>query len=79
MPHRTGHGIGLNIHESPYIVRNNDIVLKEGMTFSNEPMICMPNKFGIRLEDHIYMTSEGPKWFTEPAYAIEDPFGISVD
>jgi len=77
LPHRTGHGIGLNIHETPYILRNNETVLKEGMTFSNEPMICIPNKFGIRLEDHIYMTSEGPNWFTEPAFSIEDPFGIS--
>ena len=76
LPHRTGHGIGLNIHESPYIVRNNDTVLKEGMTFSIEPMICVPNEFGIRLEDHIYMTSEGSKWFTEPAHSIENPFNV---
>lgn len=76
LPHRTGHGIGLNIHEAPYIVRNDETVLKEGMTFSNEPMICVPNKFGIRLEDHIYMTKNGPKWFTEPAFSIENPFGI---
>lgn len=79
LPHRTGHGIGLNIHEAPYIVRNDETVLKEGMTFSNEPMICVPSKFGIRLEDHIYMTTEGPKWFTEPAHSIENPFGISVN
>lgn len=77
LPHRTGHGIGLEIHESPYIVRNDKTVLTSGMTFSNEPMICVPNKFGIRLEDHIYMTEEGPKWFTKPMYSIEDPFGIS--
>ncbi len=76
LPHRTGHGIGLNIHESPYIVKNNETTLKPGMTFSNEPMICVPNKFGIRLEDHIYMTAEGPKWFTEPAHSIENPFNI---
>lgn len=76
LPHRTGHGIGLDIHEWPYVVRNNQERIKEGMTFSNEPMICVPNKFGIRLEDHIYMTHEGPKWFTEPAFSIEDPFGI---
>lgn len=76
LPHRTGHGIGLDIHEWPYVVKNNQEKLKEGMTFSNEPMICMPNKFGIRLEDHIYMTKEGPKWFTEPAHSIENPFGL---
>lgn len=77
LPHRTGHGIGLDIHEWPYIVRNDKTILTSGMCFSNEPMICVPNKFGIRLEDHIYMTENGPKWFTEPAYTIEDPFGIS--
>ncbi|MDT0553551.1 M24 family metallopeptidase [Urechidicola vernalis] len=75
LPHRTGHGIGLNIHEHPYIVRNNAVTLKEGMTFSNEPMIVIPDAFGIRLEDHVYMTTEGSKWFTEPAHSIENPFG----
>ncbi|CAM1334741.1 M24 family metallopeptidase [Tenacibaculum aestuariivivum] len=77
LPHRTGHGIGLDIHEWPYIVRNDKTVIKQGMTFSNEPMICVPNKFGIRHEDHIYMTESGPKWFTEPMHSIEDPFGVS--
>ncbi|WP_370398436.1 M24 family metallopeptidase [Tenacibaculum dicentrarchi] len=77
LPHRTGHGIGLDIHEWPYIVKNDNTVLVEGMAFSNEPMICVPNKFGIRHEDHIYMTKNGPKWFTEPMHTIEDPFGIS--
>ena len=76
LPHRTGHGIGLDIHEWPYIVRNDETILKPGMCFSNEPMICVPNEFGIRHEDHIYMTEQGPKWFTEPSYSIEDPFGI---
>jgi len=76
LPHRTGHGIGLNIHEWPYIVKNDTTILKPGMTFSNEPMICVPNKFGIRLEDHIYMTKEGPKWFTQPMHSIDNPFGI---
>lgn len=76
LPHRTGHGIGLGIHEWPYIVRNDNTILKPGMTFSNEPMICVPDKFGIRLEDHIYMTKNGPKWFTEPMFSIDNPFGI---
>jgi Xaa-Pro dipeptidase len=75
LPHRTGHGIGLEIHEWPYIVRNDKTILEVGMTFSNEPMICVANEFGIRLEDHIYMTENGPKWFTKPAYSIENPFG----
>jgi Xaa-Pro dipeptidase len=76
LPHRTGHGIGLEIHEWPYIVRNDHSILELGMTFSNEPMICVPDKFGIRLEDHIYMTIDGPKWFTEPMYSIANPFGL---
>ena len=77
LPHRTGHGIGLEIHEYPYIVRSDDTILEVGMTFSNEPMICVPNEFGVRLEDHIYMTKKGPKWFTKPMHSIENPFGIS--
>lgn len=77
LPHRTGHGIGLDIHEWPYIVRNDHTILEEGMCFSNEPMICVPNQFGIRHEDHIYMTADGPRWFTPPAYRIDDPFGVS--
>lgn len=78
LPHRTGHGIGLDIHEWPYIVRNDNTILESGMTFSNEPMICVPNKFGIRHEDHIYMTKDGPNWFTEPMHTIENPFGMSL-
>jgi Xaa-Pro dipeptidase len=48
------------------------------MTFSNEPMIGVPNEFGVRHEEHIYMTDEGPKWFTEPMQSIENPFGYSI-
>lgn len=76
LPHRTGHGIGLDIHEYPYILKGNETILKTGMCYSVEPMICVPNEFGIRLEDHIYITSEGPKWFTQPANSIENPFDI---
>lgn len=75
LPHRTGHGIGIDIHEYPYIVKGNETVLEPGMCFSNEPMICVPDEFGVRLEDHIYMTKEGPKWFTKPMHSIENPFG----
>ncbi|PVW12830.1 M24 family metallopeptidase [Marixanthomonas spongiae] len=76
LPHRTGHGIGLEIHEHPFILRGNDIKIQAGMAFSIEPMIVVPEEFGIRLEDHIYMTNSGPKWFTEPAHSIENPFGM---
>ncbi|MDH4611194.1 Xaa-Pro peptidase family protein [Pseudomonas sp. BN102] len=76
LPHRTGHGIGLDIHEGPYLVRGDETPLAEGMCFSNEPMICVPGEFGIRLEDHFYMTAEGPRWFTRPSHSIDDPFGL---
>lgn len=74
-PHRTGHGVGLDIHEWPYLVRSDRTPLAQGMCFSNEPMLVLPNEFGIRLEDHFYMTETGAKWFTEPSYSIDDPFG----
>lgn len=74
LPHRTGHGIGMDIHEGPYLVRNEQTPLATGMCFSNEPMICVPGEFGVRLEDHFYMTASGPRWFTQPAIAIDQPF-----
>lgn len=76
LPHRTGHGIGLDIHEWPYLVRNDKTPLAPGMCFSNEPMICIPGEFGVRLEDHFYMTDKGPKWFTQPSHSIDNPFGL---
>lgn len=78
LPHRTGHGIGLDIHEWPYLVRSDDTLLEVGMCFSNEPMICIYGEFGVRLEDHFYMTENGPKWFTQPSHSIDDPFGYAV-
>ena len=75
LPHRAGHGLGLDIHEHPYIVKGNTDRIVEGMCFSNEPMVCIYNEFGVRLEDHIYMSSSGPTWFTEPAHSIDNPFG----
>ncbi|WP_343574816.1 Xaa-Pro peptidase family protein [Pseudomonas sp.] len=76
LPHRTGHGIGLDIHEGPYLVRGDSTPLDVGMCFSNEPMICVPGEFGIRLEDHFYMTADGPRWFTRPSHSVDDPFGL---
>lgn len=75
LPHRTGHGVGLDIHEWPYLVLNDHTPLAKGMCFSNEPMLCVPGEFGVRLEDHFYMGESGPIWFTEPSYSIDDPFG----
>lgn len=79
LPHRTGHGCGMDIHESPYLVKGDTTPLAKGMVFSNEPMLVIPGQFGVRLEDHFYMDSDGPKWFTEPSHSIDDPFALAVD
>lgn len=76
LPHRTGHGCGLDIHEWPYLVKGNDQPLAAGMVFSNEPMLVLPGEFGVRLEDHFYMTDNGPCWFTEPSESIENPLNL---
>lgn len=78
LPHRTGHGIGLEVHEGPYLVRGDETPLAPGMCFSNEPMICLYGEFGVRLEDHFYMTEDGPRWFTQPSHSIDDPFGLEA-
>ncbi|MBU2924869.1 Xaa-Pro peptidase family protein [Colwellia sp. 4_MG-2023] len=78
LPHRTGHGCGLDIHEWPYLVKGTETKLQTGMVFSNEPMLVIPDKFGIRLEDHFYMDEQGPVWFTTPSHSIDDPFGLEV-
>ena len=78
LPHRTGHGIGLDIHEWPYLVGSDTTPLDVGMCFSNEPMICIPGEFGIRHEDHFYMTEDGPRWFTQPSHSVDDPFGMGA-
>ena len=75
LPHRTGHGIGLSIHEPAYLVRGDRTPLQPGMCFSNEPMIVVPDRFGVRLEDHFYVTETGAAWFTEPSPSIDAPFG----
>lgn len=75
LPHRTGHGIGLSIHEAPYLVRGDRTPLAPGMCFSNEPMIVLPETFGIRLEDHFHVTETGAAWFTEPQHSLDAPFG----
>jgi Xaa-Pro dipeptidase len=74
LPHRTGHGIGLSIHEPAYLVRGDKTVLEPGMCFSNEPMIVVPKQFGVRLEDHMFVTETGAQWFTKPQVSIDRPF-----
>ncbi|MAM13105.1 MAG: X-Pro dipeptidase [Rhizobiaceae bacterium] len=74
LPHRAGHGLGMDIHEAPFIVRGNATPLLPGMCFSNEPMIVVPEKFGVRLEDIIHMGENGPIWFTTPGKGPTEPF-----
>jgi Xaa-Pro dipeptidase len=57
--HRTGHGIGLEEHEEPYIVAGNDLALEAGMVFSIEPGIYLPDAFGLRIEDIVVVTEDG--------------------
>jgi len=76
LPHRTGHGVGLDVHEHPYIVKGNDLPLAPGMCFSIEPMICSYGEFGVRLEDHAYISEDGPKWFTDPSNSMDNPFNF---
>ena len=71
--HRTGHGIGMEGHEPVNFVHGETTRLAPGMCFSNEPGIYLPGKFGVRLEDCLYMTEAGPKWFTEPPASLERP------
>ena len=75
LPHRTGHGIGLSIHEPAYLVRGDRTPLAPGMCFSNEPMIVVPDRFGVRLEDHFHVTETSAAWFTAPQPSIDRPFG----
>jgi Xaa-Pro dipeptidase len=75
LPHRTGHGIGLDGHEWTYFVRGNTTPIAPGMCFSDEPTIAIYGEFGIRLEDCLYITEEGPRFFTEQSAAIGKPFG----
>jgi Xaa-Pro dipeptidase len=74
LPHRTGHGIGLEIHERPYLVRGNTAPLEVGMCASIEPMLCLYGEMGVRLEDHFYMANDGPRWFTMPSTDLDEPF-----
>jgi Xaa-Pro dipeptidase len=74
LPHRTGHGIGLEVHEWTNLVRGNKTRLQTGMCFSDEPMIVIPGEFGMRLEDCFYMTEDGPRLFTKQSPSIDQPF-----
>lgn len=75
LSHRTGHGIGMEGHESVNFVRGETTLLQPGMCFSNEPGIYLPGEFGVRLEDCLYMTAQGPAWFTIPPESLAEPLG----
>jgi len=75
LPHRTGHGIGMEVHEPVYLVHGETTPLAPGMCFSDEPGLYIPGKFGVRLEDCWHMTASGPKFFTQPPPSIVRPFG----
>ena len=72
--HRVGHGIGMDGHEWPYLVKGNTVPLKVGNTFSDEPGIYIPGEFGVRLEDDMYVTPDGARLFTPQSPSLEQPF-----
>ncbi len=73
--HRLGHGMGMDGHEWPYLVRGNKTKLQANMTTSDEPGIYIRGEFGIRLEDDMHVTENGAELFTPQSLSLEDPFG----
>ncbi|HVI00988.1 MAG TPA: Xaa-Pro peptidase family protein [Enhygromyxa sp.] len=73
--HRLGHGIGMEVHEAPYLVRDAEHVLEVGNTMSNEPGLYVPGAYGIRIEDIVAVGEEGPEVFGPRPIALERPFG----
>jgi len=73
--HRLGHGMGMDGHEWPYLVRGNATRLQSNMTFSDEPGIYIRGEFGVRLEDDMHITENGAELFTPQSPSLEDPFG----
>ena len=72
--HRVGHGMGMDGHEWPYLVRGNKLPLAPGMTFSDEPGIYIRGEFGVRLEDDMVITEDGAELFTPQSQSLEQPF-----
>ena len=72
--HRLGHGIGMDGHEWPYLVRGNTLPLAPNMTFSDEPGIYIHGEFGVRLEDDMHITENGAELFTKQSPDLEHPF-----
>lgn len=76
LTHRLGHGIGMDGHEPVNFVRGEKTKLAPDMCFSNEPGLYLPGKFGVRLEDCLYMSEDGPVLFSPLSKSIDDPFGV---
>ena len=72
--HRVGHGMGMDGHEWPYLVKDNPVQLEAEMTFSDEPGIYIPGEFGVRLEDDMHVTADGAELFTPQSPSPETPF-----
>ncbi len=77
--HRLGHGLGMDGHEWPYLVRGNALKLAPNMTFSDEPGIYLRGEFGVRLEDDMHITENGAELFTPQSPSLEHPFGNTKD
>jgi Xaa-Pro dipeptidase len=75
--HRVGHGMGMDGHEWPYLVKGNTLPLQPGMTFSDEPGIYIRGEFGVRLEDDMVITETGAELFTPQSPSLEQPFGLA--
>lgn len=75
--HRLGHGMGMDMHEWPYLVRGNTTPLEPNMVFSDEPGIYIPGEFGIRLEDDMHITESGAELFTAQSHSLTEPFGAA--
>ena len=73
--HRVGHGMGMDGHEWPYLVRGNTTKMEPHMIFSDEPGIYIRGEFGVRLEDDMHITENGAELFTPQSPSLEDPFG----
>jgi Xaa-Pro dipeptidase len=76
--HRLGHGLGMDMHEWPYLVRGNHTLLQANITTSNEPGIYIPGEFGVRIEDDMHITENGAELFTPQTVSLEDPFGTGA-
>jgi Xaa-Pro dipeptidase len=74
LPHRVGHGVGMDGHEEPYFVKGNRMPLDVGMCGSIEPTLAVYGECGIRHEDHIFITRNGANWFTPPPHSVEETF-----